>query len=148
MAQSTSLSQTHDNTGTSKTDENNGGDSVFTDNEMEGDMIAAEFAEDPIEKQKRYRGVAPHRIIPDRQRDRDYREMEYNNFMLSPWVGPQSEDETAGSSSSRGRVNSNTQGKEPELTNKNATAKLRQSSPKERQQISKNNPTNQKPHGH
>ena len=74
VAQSTNLSQTHvntradDNTGTDKTNENNGG-SVFTDNgsiDLESDLMAAEFAEDPIEKNKRYRGVAPQRIIPDR----------------------------------------------------------------------------------
>ena len=33
---------------------------------MEGDLVAAEFAEDPIEKNKKYRGVAPHRSLPDR----------------------------------------------------------------------------------
>ena len=33
------------------------------------------------------------------------RELEYNNFMISPWVEPRSEDETAGSSNSPGRNN-------------------------------------------
>ena len=128
VAQSTSLSGTHTrgdgNTGTDKTDENNGGNSVFTDNEsieMESDLVAAEFAEDPIEKSRRYRGVAPQRIIPDRQKDRDYRELEFNNFMISPWVAPTSEDETAGSSTSPGRTSSMNTAKEPEQTNKNAT---------------------------
>ena len=135
------MSQTHahtgeeGHTGTDKTDENNGG-SVFTDNEsieMESDLVAAEFAEDPIEKNKRYRGVAPQRIIPDRQRDRDYRDLELNNFMISPWVEPRSEDDTAGSSSSPGRSNNNVV-KEPDQANKNATSKLRPSSPKDRKQ--------------
>ena len=87
---------------------------------MESDLIAAEFAEDPIEKNRRYRGVAPQRIIPDRNKDKDYKEMqEVNNFMLGPWVDPISEEETAGSSTSRGRVAANAPAKEPELTNKN-----------------------------
>lgn len=102
---------------------------------MESDLVAAEFAEDPIEKNKRYRGVAPQRVIPDRdrQRDRDYRELELNNFMISPWVEPRSEDDTAGSSSSPGRPSNNAV-KEPEQINKNATSKLRPSSPKDRKQ--------------
>ena len=88
---------------------------------MESDLVAAEFAEDPIEKNKKYRGVAPQRIIPDRQKDKESRELEFNNFMISPWVAPTSEDETAGSSNSPGRASSNNVVKEPESTNKNAT---------------------------
>ena len=82
---------------------------------MESDLVAAEFAEDPIEKNKKYRGVAPQRIIPDRQKDKEYRELELNNFMISPWVAPTSEEETAGSSNSPpGRTSSINVAKEPE----------------------------------
>ena len=130
-----------DNTGTDKTNENNGG-SVFTDDgsiDLESDLMAAEFAEDPIEKNKRYRGVAPQRIIPDRQRDKDQRELEYNNFMISPWVDSRSEDETAGSSTSPGR---NNPAKESEQSKKVQPNK----SPKGNKQVASSGPST-KPQG-
>ena len=58
--QSTSMSHNNASSGLEKTDDNNEG-SAFTDNESieSSDLTAVEFAEDPIEKNKRYRGVAP-----------------------------------------------------------------------------------------
>ena len=54
------MSHNNASSGLEKTDDNNEG-SAFTDNESieSSDLTAVEFAEDPIEKNKRYRGVAP-----------------------------------------------------------------------------------------